>query len=149
MDETATGTDRPRYPLLRVLLGSAGASHLALGIAVLIGKPGIDLGARVYGVNKQLDAQVYYVIGLAGAYMLSTGGLMSLAACDPHRYRHVIDLSLLLYGLNTIFRLRHMQDAERLFGVTPARLWVRIGFLDTVGALILLERLRLACEAKK
>jgi hypothetical protein len=134
------------YWLLRGLLGSAGASHLVLGIMTLSGKSGIEVGARIYGVDKELDEQVHYVLGLAGVYLFSMGGLMTLAAIDPRHYRGVIDFSLLLYVVNTYFRLRHMKDAERLFGVTPDRLWKRIAFLDTVGALIFWERMKLERE---
>jgi uncharacterized membrane protein YuzA (DUF378 family) len=141
-----TDTHQQDYWLLRGLLGSAGAAHLVLGIMTLSGKTGVDVGARIYGVDKELDEQVYYVLGLAGVYLFSMGGLMTLAATDPRHYRGVIDFSLLLYVVNTYFRLRHMQDAERLFGVTSGRLWKRIAFLDTVGALIFWERMKLERE---
>jgi uncharacterized membrane protein YuzA (DUF378 family) len=134
------------YWPLRALLGSAGASHLTLGIMALAGKSGVDLAARIYGVDKKLDDQVHYVVGLAGAYLFSMGGLMTLAAIDPRRYKGVIDFSLLLYVVNTYFRLRHFKDSEKLFGVTPDRLRNRILFLDTVGALILWQRLKLERE---
>ncbi len=134
------------YWLLRSLLGSVGATHLVLGIVALSGKSGIEVGARVYGIDKELDEQVHYVLGLTGVYLFSMGGLMTLAAVDPHRYRGVIDFSLLLYVVNTYVRLRHIKKAERLFGVTPARLWKRIAFIDTVGALILWERMKLERE---
>jgi hypothetical protein len=62
---------------------------------------------------------------------------------DPHRYKGVIDFALLIYVLNTYYRLRHQQDAERLFGVTPLRLWTRNIFLNAIGTLILIERVKL------
>jgi uncharacterized membrane protein YuzA (DUF378 family) len=137
---------RRDYWLLRGLLSSAGASHMALGIMTLAGKEGINLGAQIYGVSEPLDEQVHYVAGLAGVYLFSMGGLMTLAAIDPRRYRGVIDFSLLLYIVNTYFRLRHYKDAERLFGVTPDRLWARIIFLDTIGGLMLWQRMKLEHE---
>jgi uncharacterized membrane protein YuzA (DUF378 family) len=135
------------YKMLRALLGAAGASHLVLGILTLSGKSGIELAARVYGTKKPIDPQVYYVGGLAGVYLFSMGGLMILALIDPQRYKGVIDFSLLLYVVNTYFRLRHRKDAERLFGVTFEELRNRIIFLDTVGALILWERMKLERES--
>jgi uncharacterized membrane protein YuzA (DUF378 family) len=146
MAKMTNRTQQNNYWLLRALLGSAGASHLALGIMSLAGKSGVDLAARIYGVDKELDEQVHYVVGLAGAYLFSTGGLMTLAAIEPRRYKGVIDFSLLLYVLNTYFRLRHFKDSGRLFGVTPDRLRNRMLFLNTVGALILWQRLKLERE---
>jgi uncharacterized membrane protein YuzA (DUF378 family) len=143
---STTKPQQNEHWLLRILLGSAGASHLVLGILALSGKSGVNLAARVYGVEKELSEQVHYVVGLAGVYLFSMGGLMILSLIDPKRYKGVIDFSLLLYVVNTYFRLRNSRDAEQLFGVTFEKLRRRILFIDAVGVLILWERMKLERE---
>lgn len=134
---------KPEHPTLRWFLTVVGLSHIALGIAGLSGKRGMEIGAVIYGTRATFDTQMRYVVRLAAAYLVSMGLLHLRATRDPQRHTAIIDATLLIYLLNAVHRIINRRDAYHAFGVTPAQLWARVAFFGSMGLLLLRERLRL------
>lgn len=132
--------------MLKTLLNVVGVSHIGLGMVGLAGDPGMRAGKALYGIHKELDDQVRYVIRLASAYLISTGVLHLIAARDPQRNKPIIDATLLIYLLNNAHRIVNRHDAYTAFGMTPARVWGRTAFFSTMGLLMLWGRTQLEDE---
>ncbi len=134
--------------ILKTLLGVVGTSHIALGIVGLSGKKGMEVGAAIYGTRAEFDDQMRYIVRLASPYLISMGLLQLKAATNPQRHKTIIDVTLLIYLLNALHRIINRNNAYQAFGLTPAQLWSRVGFLGSMGLLMLEERLRLKDEAE-
>ena len=112
---------------LKIVLAVISVYHIFLGIlAYLSGQWAVGIAKIVFGMTFSVNDQLLYVTKLLGIYALVFGIFAAMAAANPQKYRHVVEIGILLYVLRLINRLVFAGQIQQAFQVSTSSMLVEV-----------------------
>ena len=131
-----------RTNLLRALLALVCASHLCIGLGLLLGgETAVQFLAKGYGATEGLDAPSFlYSLKPLGAYMIAIGAIAAAAFYQPWEHRIAIYGVALLLVIRVAQRWVYAEEIREAFGITtPHRVAQSLFFFALAAALLALR----------
>ncbi len=119
-----------RGTALNVLLVVVLAAHLVLGsIAYFASAETVsDWAGSAYGAEIEMNPESRHIVRILGAFMLTIAALSGMALADRGARRAIVGGIAILLALRVAQRLLFAEEIQRLFGLSPTRIWVQAGF---------------------
>ncbi|MBI2932009.1 MAG: hypothetical protein HYY16_10200 [Planctomycetes bacterium] len=135
-------TASARMGALRAVLGVVCASHLAIGLTIMLfGAAGVRLAARMYGVENVPETPAFlYILKPLGAYMLAVAVMAAFAIADPAKHRVVIYGIIALLAVRVAQRLIFGAEIREAFGVSSTHMAVQSLFFAAMAVALWILR---------
>jgi hypothetical protein len=125
------------------LLGVIGVYHVGLGVLPFLPTSFTTrILLALFGMAFEVTPQLHYLGQLFGIYAFAFGLMALVAARDPYRYRSLVTVIVVLYGLRILNRLAFIVAFMPAFRTSAFRGWLEVVLLAAFGLAVLALRPR-------